>query len=180
VTQKFICVVDLETSGLDPEFDEILELAFVRMSFTPGPDWKRTLAEVDRVVGRTFPTLKVDPKAAAINGYTKEAWAETARPLRVMLEKALPLLEGAYWVGSKPQFDIGFIECACREHFLVIPKLAGHHEIDLVAAYAALWFEGKVEKVGQHHVMKHLLPGSIQTHTAEGDVDHLIELLRML
>jgi DNA polymerase III alpha subunit (gram-positive type) len=179
--KKYICVIDTETTGLDPKVHEIIDLCFVRLSFEPGPRWKETIEEEGRVACKTFPTNpNVDPTVAAINGYDAALWAKEAVTLPTALYNALPLMKDAYHIGSKPSFDISFIEAALERLHWQLPRLAGHHAIDMVSSFASLWFEGKIKKIGQSYVMSTLIPDEKQRHTAEEDVNNLIEMLKFL
>jgi len=177
-TRKFICPLDVETTGLDPEIHQITELCFVRMSFVPGTDWFSTLKEEARVCHKTLlrPGTFVDPTVASINKYDPEVWAKEAIHLADALSQALPLLRDAYPIASKPQFDMGFIAKAVKDLCWQMPRMAGHHPIDITSAFVRLYFEGKIDRIGQDYVTR-LLFNKTADHLAEPDVDDMIKLM---
>lgn len=73
--------VDVETTGLDPERHELLEVAAVRVH-------PHTLEPLDHASARVRPGRLADanPRALEVNGYTDEAWrdAVTHRHARAM------------------------------------------------------------------------------------------------
>lgn len=179
-SKSYITIVDLETTGLDPKQHEILQVAAKRLSFETGPDWKKTLHEEANIFFKTQPTCwDVDPFVARLNGFDPDDWRKTGVRLPTALAALFPLLEGAYWVGSKPSFDQGFVFDAAKRLGWQFPRLAGHHPIDLTSAFVKLWLEGEISKVGQAQVMD-IFTATPQTHRADDDVEGLFQLLKCL
>ncbi len=151
-------VIDTETGSLDPETGALLELAAVEV--------------VDGVLGRTFhrrilpgqrfdPTvgemrpLRIDPEAAAVNGYTPEAWDRLGAQAEsfVLLDAITwigasvlrrPTLADAFdaasipqlvWAGHNTQFDRQFIGAALYRTFhgsAKVMDLFSHRDVDLM------------------------------------------------
>ncbi len=92
-------VVDLETTGLDPSFDEIIEVAAVRVSG-------------DEIVGEytslVKPEQELDPYITELTGITPEM-LETAPSLSDVLPAFLDFIKDAIVVGHNVNFDINFI-----------------------------------------------------------------------
>jgi len=91
--------VDVETTGLDPERHELLELAAVRVD-------PHTLEPIDHASVRVRPTrlADADPKALEVNGYSDEAWRD-AVTLATGLRRLAPLFEDALITGHNVGFD---------------------------------------------------------------------------
>ena len=132
---------DTETTGLDRQSDEIIELAALRVDW---PSWR-----VDGVYYRRFaPYGPVPHEAAAINGYTPEAWAGAERVTTADLLEFRDFVAGCRWIGSMPQFDFDFIERA-RMARGVDPFVLASRRLWCVNSMAApLTFAGRVEKGG--------------------------------
>lgn len=58
---------DTETTGLDPDKNEILSIAMIILN--------EAFVELERKVIYAFPDGEVNPEAAKVNGYTRELWA---------------------------------------------------------------------------------------------------------
>lgn len=178
--KKYVTIVDFETSGLDPKQHEILQIAAKRLSFTSGLDWKKTLHEEANIFFKTQPVnWDVDPFVASLNGFEPNDWRKTGVRLPVALAALFPLLEGAYWMGSKPSFDQEFVFEAAKKLGWQIPRMAGHHPIDLTSAFVKLWLEEQIPKIGQAQVMD-IFANAPQTHRADDDVEGLFQLLNCL
>ena len=122
--------MDCEFGGLDPELHDITEVACVvtdyRLKELGHAEWK-VRARLDRV----------SPEAAAISGWTAEAW-EGAPPVRQVLGELAALLpKGATAVpaGQNVRMDVLFLERAYKSCGLPYPF--DYHVIDLATLFYA-------------------------------------------
>ncbi|HHV78192.1 MAG TPA: DEAD/DEAH box helicase [Firmicutes bacterium] len=101
--KKYVAL-DLETTGLNPLEDEIIEVAAV--VYSEGRAEKEFTSLVK-------PSKPVPPSIALITGISQEilAGAPTAE---AVLEELRPLLEGAMIVAHNAQFDLNFLEATAR------------------------------------------------------------------
>lgn len=178
--RKRICFLDIETSGLKPEVHEILEVCAVLYTFEPSLTWKETIQSEDRIVNKIMPLKEIDPFIIRLINYDAYIWKKTAINLHEAMARIIPLMENSIIIGSKPSFDLSFIEKAIGDLNWNMPRMASHHPIDLTSAFSKLWFEGKVSKLRQNDVVKFFHPDHEQPHSASGDVDQLILLLENL
>lgn len=178
---------DTETTGLDRQSDEIIELAALRVDW---PSWR-----VDGVYYRRFaPYGPVPHEAAAINGYTPEAWAGAERVTTADLLEFRDFVAGCRWIGSMPQFDFDFIERA-RMARGVDPFVLASRRLWCVNSLASpLTFAARVEKGGLDElcsvlgidgsiggaVLAPATHGRIGPHTAMGDALRCTMVLRRL
>ena len=102
--------MDCEFGGLDPELHDITEVAAIltdyRLVELGAREWK-VRARADRITA----------EAAAISGYTPEAWAQ-ALPLRQVLSELSELLPRGHTVvpaGQNVRMDVQFLERARSE-----------------------------------------------------------------
>jgi DNA polymerase III epsilon subunit-like protein len=109
--QAELAVVDVETTGLNRYGrDSITEISVMRVHHA-------TLQVIEQRCVKVFPTTRVHPKAAAINGYDVKVWKKEALPIWQALGEVTPLLHNARLVGWNPAFDWGFIQRAYDDYF---------------------------------------------------------------
>ncbi|WP_027882549.1 3'-5' exonuclease [Meiothermus rufus] len=93
-----IVVLDVETTGLSPEENEIIELALVRLE-----NGQKQVFE--RLVN---PGVAIPPFISRLTGiHNKDV--EEAPDVHSVLEEALPLLQGATLIIQNAPFDLGFL-----------------------------------------------------------------------
>jgi DNA polymerase III epsilon subunit-like protein len=122
--------MDMEFGGLDPELHDITELAVIltdyRLAEMGSSEWK-VAARADRITD----------EAAAISGYTAEAWRD-APPLRVVLEELTALLPAGKTIvpaGQNVRMDVLFLERGYRSCGIEYPF--DYHVIDLATLFYA-------------------------------------------
>lgn len=92
--------LDLETTGLKPDADKIIEFGLVR----------REGADQRLIWGRTVnPGQPLDPFISRLTGID-DAMLEDAPPMSEVKDEALRLLDGAVVVAHNAAFDLGFLE----------------------------------------------------------------------
>ena len=190
-TMKLV-FVDTETTGLDRQADEVIELAALRVDW---PSWT-----TEAVFYQRFrPTRPVSPEAAAVNGYTEDAWrgnpdVDSPNARRAIMH-FVNFCGGARWVGSMPQFDYDFIERARRTLSVRPWALASRRLIDVGSLGAPLLFAGYGEKGGLDELCAVLgvsldvppsslvslaAKGRVGAHTAMGDALRTRDVFRKL
>ncbi len=93
---------DLETTGLSPQLDRIVEIGAVK--FVDG-------REVSRFGKLVDPEMPMPPGAMAVNGITDDMLA--GKPtVREVLPEFLDYIRGAVLVAHNASFDLGFIRSA--------------------------------------------------------------------
>ncbi|MDM7323600.1 MAG: 3'-5' exonuclease [Thermus sp.] len=96
-----VAILDLETTGLAPGINEVIELALVRLEGQK----RRTFQSLVR------PSHPPSPFIERLTGI-RAFELEEAPPLEAVLEKAYPLLQGATLVIQNASFDLGFLRPA--------------------------------------------------------------------
>lgn len=126
--------VDTETTGLDPEKGEIIEITILIEYPLDEKGIGSHTIETTRKIKPTRLDLS-DPDVAGavkVNGYTEEAWEDALELREVLLEISdLPLLRNGVLVGHNVSFDEAFIKAAFSKENLKYPL--GHHKIDTVS-----------------------------------------------
>jgi len=112
-----IVAVDLETTGLDPQKDDILSVGLVEiqdLSIRLGTAWH----EIVRVEG------DIPEESAVIHQITDDHAAETGKPLEQVLPELLRRLAGKTMLVHYSRIEQQFIDAACRRLYgtaFVIP-----------------------------------------------------------
>jgi len=118
-----ISIIDLETTGLDPDKHEIIEIGAVIFD-----DEKPGSLETVNIKVIPEHIENASPKALEVNGYKKEDWTDA-----VTLEKAMSILSpkvgDSIFCAHNMIFDWGFLNAACKKLFIELPF--NHRKIDL-------------------------------------------------
>jgi DNA polymerase-3 subunit epsilon len=120
---KTIVFIDLETTGLDPNKHEIIEIGLVSMDYKTLTVWGERSWKV-----RPKRLEDADPKALEVNGFTPEAW-EDAVYLQDALVEVAQNIENATMAGHNVHFDLDFLKAGFASVGLKMPK-TDYHRID--------------------------------------------------
>lgn len=92
-------VIDIETTGLDPNFDEIIEVSAIRV---------RSHETVDTFSTLVKPTNEIDEFITELTGITNEM-LESAPPIASVLPDFMLFLGSDILIGHNVNFDINFL-----------------------------------------------------------------------
>ena len=163
---KKIVILDLETTGLDPETHEIIEIGAV--SVDDGPVFSVKVHPLHLDVA--------DPKALEVNGYCKEDWADAC-----LLPHALTLL--SQFVGEdRPlamaynvSFDRSFLERAYR--MCDLPYPFHYHHLDLMTL---VWAQKKTTLSLKTACLANGIPPEADVHRALGGAMSAYQLYKKI
>ena len=99
------CVVDLETTGLSAEFDEIIELAALKIKGNEIASKYQQLVK---------PTYEIDEFITELTGITNDMVADQPS-IDEAIQSFLDFIEGEIIVGHNTSFDIQFIQKAAKK-----------------------------------------------------------------
>lgn len=166
LSDKPLCFLDIESSGLDPTINEILDFSAskngVELSFKIKPRRIHT----------------AHPKALEVNGYTEEEWADA-----ISIEEAAPLISAfladTIIVGHNVRFDVGFITEFLKE--AGITTRFDYHLVDTCTlAYVFLAKDG-LESMSLESVCKFIgIPPEPKIHRAINGVRSCIAVYEKL
>ena len=109
-----LTVFDTETTGLDPDKHEILEVALLSMILDRDGNFYVFKEFQSKIAPENI--YNASPKALKINGYTKEAW-DGAPPFKEVLEKMRPIIEESnIFLGQNLIFDMRFVDEICKRN----------------------------------------------------------------
>jgi DNA polymerase-3 subunit epsilon len=156
--ERHVVIVDVETSGLLPDHDVAVEVAWwdlatgERGCFVPVHDVAWVLEHGN-------------PQALEINGYRRRL-ATAKQDEGYLLQRQLKgTLRGNTIAGSNPGFDVDFLR-------KLIPSTPWHHrKLDLATYAAAVLGIPPWQLPGLSSVCERLSILNSAPHTAEGDVD---------
>lgn len=119
-----LALIDVETTGLDPEEHEIIEIGLIvcdSKNFTILDEWDVKIKPEHPETGH--------PKAFEVNGYNEEEWKD-----------AVTLQQGMDWLARKVpgytmmsynvSFDLGFLQAAFKKTGVKDPM--NYHRLDLL------------------------------------------------
>jgi len=158
-------IYDLETTGLDPEHDEFIQIAAMRFSagcLCPG----ETFASFAR------PRRPISAFIESYTGVGNRHVADAARPEEVLCQFAVWSGDSTLIAHNGLRFDSKFLSATCRRHGLPTREV---HSIDSIHISKMLF--GKVRGTG--HSLDHLVTRlriaqqGIRRHDARGDVEIL-------
>lgn len=169
-----VIIVDVETSGLDPEQHVVLEVAAIDLSdtgegisFVPDHpnEWVRN----------------ADPVALSVNKYFERRVFDeqlTNMETRVHLRQLSQMLEQATVAGSNPSFDVTFLRSLFAEHKVPFPRI--HHRLLDLSPYAAGALKLGTRLPGLARVCELLDVDNTAPHTALGDARATADCLAAL
>lgn len=156
--------VDVESTGLDPSYHEMIEVAALLTT----PDASKILESYEAKIRPNF-IARAHPRALEVNGYSEEEWRpEKCVQPGVVAVKLARMSKDVHLVGQNVSFDESFLTA-----FLVAnlqePKW-NYHKVDLVALCWPLFASGLIEKTNLQNVAKFLgLNLEEQKHRAMAD-----------
>ncbi len=160
--QPFV-VLDLETSGIDPKRDEIIEVAMIRYENGKEVDRYDDLIKID---------FKLSEIITIITGITDKDLEENGREKDDVFAEVERVINGAYIVAHNSNFDVGFL----REKGIDLHNILG--TIDTIPLAQILMpeapsysLESITDDIGITHKNK---------HRAMGDVEATLDLLKHL
>jgi DNA polymerase III subunit epsilon len=120
-----IVITDLETSGLNPNLHEIIEIGAIKVS---QPDL-RVLGWMNVKVQMDHPEF-ADKKALEVNGYTPEAWVDAISQQDAMQQYAA-FADGCVFAAYNVTFDWGFIDATMMRQ--AVKNSISYHRLDLLS-----------------------------------------------
>jgi DNA polymerase III epsilon subunit family exonuclease len=175
-----LAFIDVETTGLDPDVHEIIDLGVVLARQVPQEGKGPALEVLDEFEYKIIPEriFNADPESLKINGYAPEKWAG-AKPLKEVMEDFAKRTQGASFVAHNMAFDLEFIKRAFER--AGVKNLMHYHKIDTISlAFAKLYHDPKVEKFSLRFLCEYYGIKNENAHTALSDARATFELYKKL
>jgi DNA polymerase-3 subunit epsilon len=164
---------DLETTGLDADKHEILEIGALLVD----PEALDVLDSFNCCV-KPEHIETADPQALKINGYSEEAWLD-ALPLKEGLERFARWGEHGLLVGYNVCFDWSFLRCGFNS--TGVKHTFDYHRIDVPSIAFALFFDDPLfEDLGLRAVSQFFGIKRGTAHRALPDAEATYQVFRKL
>lgn len=148
LNQRNIAITDVETTGLDPNVHEIIEIGLVLIS-QPGLQIVKSL---DIKIKPTH-IETATPRALEVNGYNAVDWVD-AVDLKTAMDQYAFITKDAIFCAHNVYFDLGFIQNAFQS--TGIRNLMDYHTIDIpTLAWGMLRHKG-IERLNLSYLCKFL------------------------
>lgn len=173
-----LAFVDIETTGLDPEKHEIIELAIVlvRQKGDKGDDFE--VIEEFEVKIKPEHIGTADPQALKVNGYDPSQWV-FANTLSEAMKAFGEKTKDAIFVAHNMAFDYSFIDKAFKQ--TGIENQMFYAKLDTISmAYAKLHANPMVEKFRLQKLCEHFGVENPKAHSALSDTRALFEVYKHL
>lgn len=172
--------VDIETTGADPYYHEILEISVLRVRQEWRADGKVDFTVVDEWSAKTLPEniSSADPAALRVNGYTVTHWKDAIR-IKDALQEFARRTDGAIMVSHNVAFDAGFLEKYMSDY--CISSSMHYHRLDTVSmAVARLHSDPSVVRYSLAELCKHFGIPHHDLHSALPDARACFEVFKRL
>ena len=170
-----IVFIDTETGGFDPEKDPLIEIALIRTSADASVIHDRYVTKVAVPEGMT-----VNPAAAAINGYTPEAWKDAPQLEEALRAVTMRIPSYSYLGGHNfINFDKPFITANLKRVGLAWPKTQ-YHMADTMAIAFPLYATGKVANLKLQTLCDYFGISNDNAHQAMVDIERTAKVYKAL
>jgi len=170
---KPLAFVDVETTGLDPNVAEIIEIAVIREN-TDG-----TIQKLHYLIKPQSLNL-ADPHALEINGFAADPKRWDSAPLLSDVgDSIVDILIGCILVGHNVSFDEAMIKANLTRAGIDISRVP-YHKIDTVTLVLEWLFPLGLRSASLDRVREFLRWSKEGAHTAEKDVEDTRRLFRLL
>ncbi len=171
--------IDTETTGLNAERHEIIEVAGIIVRITNPAD-SASYEVLDQFEYRIKPERigDADPLSLKINHYDPSAWGD-ALPLEEVMHRIGEKTEGAVMVGHNVAFDAGFLEKAFQKTGIL--NRMHYHKLDTISmAYALLHGNKEVDHLSLRALCDYFEIEQSAQHEALADVQATLALYKKL
>ncbi|MBN2095840.1 DEAD/DEAH box helicase family protein [Candidatus Peregrinibacteria bacterium] len=160
--RKPFVVLDLETSGIDPKRDDIIEVAMVR--YENGKEVKR----YDDLIKIDYELPKI---ITVITGITDQDLRENGQDRKAVFKEIESALQGAYLIAHNIDFDAGFLKAKGID----LDVLGFIDTIPLAQILYSQAASYSLESLADDLDIKH-----VNKHRAMGDVEATLELFKKM
>jgi len=178
--KRNLAFIDLETTGLNPTKQEIIELGCVVVEQVPEKGRGATLKVISELDLKIKPEHleNAEPEALRINGYNDADWL-----FAVSLEQAMKALvektDGAIMISHNITFDWSFLQYAFAKTKL--QNKMSPVRLDLMSmAFAKLYHKEEVQRFNLKALGDYFGIKNENAHTAMSDIKASIEIYKKL
>lgn len=175
ILQQSLAFVDIETTHLDPETGEIIELGVVIARLKD--DVLTVIDELDlKIAPKHIETA--DPVALRVNGYDAAEWI-FAVSIEDALKSFVEKTKGAIFIAHNLTFDYGFIDTNLKRHNIAHDM--HFHKIDTISlAFGVLHTNDDIGKLSLRALCEKYGIENKKAHSAFADTYALYEVFKKL
>ncbi|MGQ9866672.1 MAG: 3'-5' exonuclease [Pseudanabaenaceae cyanobacterium] len=160
-----VVVLDVETTGLSPARDEIVEIAAIALhNGQPQGQFHEFICPVGEV-----------GDSARIHGWSQEVLQAKGKPAKEVLARFDEFARGGLIVGHNVGFDVAMVTAHARRVGLILPRYRWEDTWDLAQRVAPPVPNYKLETLAQHFALP-----TTPNHHALADAQTTVELLSRL
>ncbi|MEI6494820.1 MAG: 3'-5' exonuclease [bacterium] len=175
-----LAFIDLETTGLNPEKHEIIEIGCIIAKQIPQDKLGAKIEIIEEFELKVRPEHleTAEPEALRINGYNDADWL-----FAVDLKKAMELIsektKDCVMVGLNIAFNAEFLDQAFTK--TGIKNQMHFHKIEVMSmAFAKLYHKQDVERFSLHYLAEHFGVKNENAHTALADIRTTFEVYKKI
>lgn len=162
--------LDLETTGLNPGYQEISEIGAVLVS---QPDWQVITTYEAKVLPSHIETAQ--PEALQISHFDAALWEKEGRPLKQALEELSEIGQGAILAGFNVTFDWAFLQAGFN--LVDLPDPFYYHRYDVMsAAFSMLYDKIEFKKFSLSECCRYFGVTNTRAHSALADAQATYEV----
>lgn len=168
--ERPILFLDLETTGLNPGFQEISEIGAVLVS---QPGWQVIRTYEAKVLPSHIETAQ--PEALVISHFDASIWEKEGRPLKQALEELSKIGQGAILAGFNVTFDWAFLQAGFN--LAGIPDPFYYHRYDVMSsAFTMLYDKAEFKKFSLSECCRYFGVTNTKAHSALADAQATFEV----
>lgn len=172
--ERPILFLDLETTGLNPGYQEITEIGAVLVS---QPDWQVIRTYEAKVLPSHIETAQ--PEALVIGHFDAAVWEREGRPLQQALEELSEIGRGAILAGFNVTFDWAFLQTGFN--LVGLPDPFYYHRYDVMSsAFTMLYDKAEFKKFSLSECCRYFGVVNTHAHSALADAQATYEVFAAL
>ena len=175
-----LAFIDLETTGLDPETHEIIEIGGLVVKQIPQTNRGAKLEIIDEFEYKVKPENieKADPEALRINGYNEPDWLFAAG-LKNVMQDISEKTQSANLVAQNVVFDWSFLNQAFKK--TGVQNKMHYHKIDVInLAFTKFYHNPNLQYFNLKTLAEHFNIKNEKAHTALADIKTTFEVYKRL
>jgi len=168
--ERPLLFLDLETTGLNPGYQEISEIGAVLVS---QPDWQVIKTYEAKVLPSHIETAQ--PEALVIGHFDAAVWEKEGRPLPQALAELSEIGQGAILTGFNVTFDWAFLQAGFN--LVGLPDPFYYHRYDVMsAAFSMLYDRAEFKKFSLSECCRYFGVTNTRAHSALADAQATYEV----